>query len=393
MGEWKEYRLGDAPVTIIDGDRGANYPKHNEFTSTGYCLFLSTKNVRENGFLFSECQFISKEKDLILRKGKLERYDLVLTTRGTIGNVGYYGDSVPYDNIRINSGMVIIRPDRTKMIPEFCFYIFRCLQRNFIEHVSGSAQPQLPIKDLNEITIKLPPIEKQKEIAEILSSLDAKIDLLNNQNATLEQMAETLFRHHFIDNAQADWVEKKLVDVCHFAVKKIPVADVNIETYISTENMLVDKKGITNATSIPTTGKATQYVEGDILFSNIRTYFKKIWFANRSGACSNDVLCFSVVNDKISNEYLYYALRQDDFFEYVTLGSKGCKMPRGDKDHIMNYTIVVPNEEVMTNFTIFANSILSKTNKNSIQIKSLKKMRDMLLSKLMSNEIKLWKMY
>ncbi len=82
MGEWKECKLGEAPFGIIDGDRGKNYPKKDEFFENGYCLFLNTKNVTNSGFAFTELNFITKEKDELLRKVKLKRYDLVLTTRG-----------------------------------------------------------------------------------------------------------------------------------------------------------------------------------------------------------------------------------------------------------------------------------------------------------------------
>lgn len=94
---------------IIDGDRGKNYPKQDEFSDTGYCLFLNAKNVTATGFSFENRMFITKEKDDALHNGKLERGDVVLTTRGTLGNLAFYDDSVPFENVRINSGMVILR--------------------------------------------------------------------------------------------------------------------------------------------------------------------------------------------------------------------------------------------------------------------------------------------
>ena len=93
----------DLSIELIDGDRGKNYPKNDEMLEKGYCLFLNAKNVTLNGFAFDENVFITKEKDEILRKGKLNRNDIVLTTRGTIGNVGLYDGKITYDNIRINS--------------------------------------------------------------------------------------------------------------------------------------------------------------------------------------------------------------------------------------------------------------------------------------------------
>jgi len=211
MSEWRECKLGDAPLEILDGDRGKNYPSQDEFQASGYCLFLSTKNVRVDGFDFSDCQYISKERDELLRKGKLKKNDIVLTTRGTIGNIGFFDDYVEFKNVRINSGMVIVRPNANKLLPSFNYYIFRKLQKNdFYTFTTGSAQPQLPIKDLKEIEISLPPLPEQKAIASVLSSLDDKIDLLHRQNKTLEAMAETLFKQWFVVEARDDWEEKPL---------------------------------------------------------------------------------------------------------------------------------------------------------------------------------------
>ncbi len=100
--------FGSAPFEIIDGDRGKNYPKQDEFSDSGFCMFLNASNVTRNGFDFSQCQFITEQKDNVLRKGKLEREDVVLTTRGTIGNAVFYNESVPYENLRIISRLKIV---------------------------------------------------------------------------------------------------------------------------------------------------------------------------------------------------------------------------------------------------------------------------------------------
>jgi type I restriction enzyme M protein len=164
--DWPTPSFVDAPFEIIDGDRGLNYPKKEDFAPSGYCVFLNTKNVRSDGFNFSELEFISKEKDKALRKGKLQRDDVVLTTRGTIGNTGFYDESVEFDHIRINSGMLIFRPDTTKLSISYLFLFFQSqnfkAQRDAI--VSGAAQPQLPIRSLNEAKIPLPPLATQQSI-------------------------------------------------------------------------------------------------------------------------------------------------------------------------------------------------------------------------------------
>src|SRR5258708_3675943 len=99
---WQTKHLIDAPLAIIDGDRGKNYPSQGELRPSGDCLFLSAANVTSHGFDFSECQFISRQKDEALGKGKLSRNDSVLTTRGTVGNVAYYDINVPFEDVRIN---------------------------------------------------------------------------------------------------------------------------------------------------------------------------------------------------------------------------------------------------------------------------------------------------
>jgi len=172
--DWPTLTFAEAPFEIIDGDRGVNYPKKEDFSPSGYCLFLNTKNVRSDGFNFSEMEFVSKEKDQALRKGKLQRGDVVLTTRGTIGNTGFYDESVEFDHIRINSGMLIFRPDTTKLSGSYLFHFFQSknfqAQRDAI--VSGAAQPQLPIRSLNEARIPLPPLATQQAIvAEIEAEL------------------------------------------------------------------------------------------------------------------------------------------------------------------------------------------------------------------------------
>lgn len=139
-----------------------------------------------------------------------------------------------------------------------------------------------------------------------------------------------------------EWKEYKLGEVANLSTRKMPISEVVSDNYISTENMIENKGGVKQASSIPGTGNATKYSVGDILISNIRPYFKKIWMANRNGGCSNDVLCLVPNEELVNRKYLYYTLCQDVFFDYVMLGSKGCKMPRGDKSHIMNWRFVFP---------------------------------------------------
>ena len=129
-----------------------------------------------------------------------------------------------------------------------------------------------------------------------------------------------------------------LADICEYAKGKVDVAILDDETYISTENMIPNKGGITSASSLPTIAQTQAFLAGDVLVSNIRPYFKKIWFAEFDGGCSNDVLVFRA-KDGVSKRLLYYVLADDTFFDYSMATSKGTKMPRGDKAAIMKYEV------------------------------------------------------
>lgn len=183
--DWEMVELGDADIEIIDGDRGKNYPKKDEFSKDGYCVFMNTKNVLQNGFNFDEVMFITKEKDELLRKGKIKRNDIVLTTRGTVGNVGIYDENVPYEHIRINSGMLIFRPNSAFFLSKYIFWLLQTdfIQTKFKDISSGTAQPQLPIRDLVLLKIPLPPLSVQQEI---VSQIEAEQEMVNGNKKLIE---------------------------------------------------------------------------------------------------------------------------------------------------------------------------------------------------------------
>jgi type I restriction enzyme, S subunit len=171
--EWAFLPFNDLG-SVIDGDRGVNYPSTRDFSDNGYCLFLNAGNVTKNGFRFEECMFITREKDQKLSKGKLKRQDIVLTTRGTVGNFAYFDASVPFHNLRINSGMVILRSESSAITPPFLYALLQSHSvRMQIERLSfGSAQPQLTVKGINKLGIILPPTPEQDAIAQTLADVN-----------------------------------------------------------------------------------------------------------------------------------------------------------------------------------------------------------------------------
>ncbi len=189
---WSFVRFGRA-IDIIDGDRGVNYPKQEEFYPEGDCLFLNAGNVTTKGFDFSNCSYITKEKDNILRKGKLQYGDVILTTRGTVGNVAFYNETMTFSEMRINSGMVILR-NLGVVSPEYIYTALRheYLQKLMMLYSSGSAQPQLPIKDMKRMKIIKADAKTLEQFTVMSADIYNQISLLIMKNQTLAKQRDML---------------------------------------------------------------------------------------------------------------------------------------------------------------------------------------------------------
>lgn len=196
--DWKDEQLFEL-VKVIDGDRGHNYPSANDFSSDGYCVFLSASNVTKKGFSFKDISFINKTKDEALRKGKLKRNDIVLTTRGTVGQYAFYDETIGYEHLRINSGMVLVRVISKEIKPDYLYSVLKShiVQKQLSTMSFGSAQPQLTVRDINNFIVCYPSGSKeQTAIANALSDVDALLTELEKliakkqaiKTATMQQL-------------------------------------------------------------------------------------------------------------------------------------------------------------------------------------------------------------
>lgn len=216
---WEERLFGDESlITIIDGDRGVNYPKKKDFADTGFCLFMNTKNVRPDGLNFDSSSFITKEKDEALRKGKLQRNDVVITTRGTVGNLGVYSDDVPYEHLRINSGMLILRPNPKDLDSWYLFTVLRSgyFRSQMQRSITGAAQPQLPIKTLVNLKIATPvSLAVQKEIVDEARRVSSHSNVLRltyqSRIAALNELKQSILQKAFTGQLTAKSPELEAV--------------------------------------------------------------------------------------------------------------------------------------------------------------------------------------
>ncbi|MCB6570553.1 restriction endonuclease subunit S [Eubacterium limosum] len=172
-----------------------------------------------------------------------------------------------------------------------------------------------------------------------------------------------------------------LSDISNYVTEKATFSDISTSVYISTENILQDKQGISSFGTASPSERVTPFQEKDVLVSNIRPYFKKMWFATSAGGCNADVLCFRA--SKSCYTYLLKSvLYQDCFFDFVMSGAKGTKMPRGDKKHIMQYQVPLISEDVLKKFNDLALDIEKIQAQNRSEISFLYSAQEMLLTTL-----------
>ena len=301
-----------------------------------------------------------------------------------IGRVGAYCGSV-----YLEEGKCWVSDNAIAAVPtggndiRFFYYLLKGLRLN--ERHIGTSQPLLTQEILNKINCEVPSYPEQQRIAELLGSLDRKINVNQKLNDNLADLLQMIYQERFGNDILAV-NQGVLSDICSYSRDKVAVSELNVRTYFSTENMLSGKAGSTEATSLPTTSQTTACHKGDTLISNIRPYFKKIVYCEDKCGCSTDVLCFTP-SQPCYSAYLFSTLYADKFFAFMVAGSKGTKMPRGDKQQIMTYPVVLPSEEELAGFNTIASPLLEQIYSNRSENKRLSILRDTLLPKLMSGEI------
>lgn len=402
------YTIGQL-AEIIDGDRGKNYPKQDEFYPQGYCLFLNTGNVTKEGLIFEENQFIMKEKDEALRKGKLKRGDIVYTTRGTVGNAGYYNSSVPYENVRINSGMVILRSNGEIVDARFLYQILKSeyYRPYFKQYCTGSAQPQLPIKNFSQIYLNVPDIKTQHRIADILSVYDDLIENNQKQIKLLEEAAQRFYKEWFVDlrfpghentkivdGVPEGWQYEKLGDLVKTTSGGTPSRRKS-EYYVNGNIRWIKTKELNDRFIFETEEHITEDAvknssakvlpEGALIVAMYGATIGKIGITAAEMACNQACCAFISFDDMISKEYLYCWLM--DNREYLVSQGKGAAQSNMSQEMIRNFSLLCPDKKVIKNFTEIVTTMLENKRVLENKILMLSKARDDLLPKLMSGEV------
>ena len=316
----------------------------------------------------------------------LKPNDIVFArTGGSTGRNYFYDGS---DGVFVYAGFLIkFSIDPEKVNPKYVKYYCRSKQYNdWVQSFNtGSTRGNINAQIFGNMEIPLPERKQQDYLVSILEPIDEKIRNNKQVNDNLADLLQTIYQERFGNDILAV-NQGVLSDICSYSTDKVAVSELNVRTYFSTENMLSGKAGSTEATSLPTTSQTTACHKGDTLISNIRPYFKKIVYCEDKCGCSTDVLCFTP-SQPCYSAYLFSTLYADKFFAFMVAGSKGTKMPRGDKQQIMTYPVVLPSEEELAGFNTIASPLLEQIYSNRAENKRLSILRDTLLPKLMSGEI------
>lgn len=299
-----------------------------------------------------------------------------------------YVDFSPIDYIA-STKLMVIRAKKDVVSPKYLYYFLKnsstVAELQLLAETRSGTFPQITFSEVANLTIPVPSLAVQEVIVQTMQCLEDKITCNEQINDNLADLLQTIYQGRFSNDILAV-NQGVLSDICSYSTDKVAVSELNVRTYFSTENMLSGKAGSTEATSLPTTSQTTACHKGDTLISNIRPYFKKIVYCEDNCGCSTDVLCFTP-SQPCYSAYLFSTLYADKFFAFMVAGSKGTKMPRGDKQQIMTYPVVLPSEEELAGFNTIASPLLEQIYSNRAENKRLSILRDTLLPKLMSGEI------
>lgn len=368
--------------------RGASVPRARMFNSGKY-LYIHYGDLYRGFEQRIDVENPAKPLPFILDSEKIKEtqflhdQDIVyVLTSETVDDLGHaFLFNNPRNRIAVSgTETTIVRIQRKDMVlPAYLNYAMQ--SPRFIaelrQYVRGMKVFRVHPNDAARISIDLPSLDKQAKVVAILDAIFEK-RLINNQiNGYLAALGETMA------NRCSNETDGTLDDICSQSKETVSLEAAQLETYVSTENLLPNKAGLQLSAGLPTSGKVTRYRKGDTLVANIRPYFKKIWYATDEGTCSGDVIVFRA-NDARYAPYVFFSLCRDEFFEYVMLGAKGTKMPRGDKKQMMTFPICTNCNS--TDLQLLQ-ELASTIGTNHAENRQLARLRDTLLPKLMSGEI------
>ena len=405
MIEWQETSVGRIPISwdfkkisdtdlhIGDGNYSLNYPRQKELLASGV-PFISSNDLSNRRIRYDNLRYISPEQHSILLKGHIKEQDVLVVVRGYgVGDVALVNKQ--FENANINSQLAFLRSKGQHYGPFLYYSLLNYKKRGVTEmYVSGSAQPQITVGQLNEIYLVLPPFPEQKAIAAVLSSLDDKIDLLHRQNKTLEALAQTLFRQWFIEEAQEEW---EVVTIGEYSQINKSSVDKNYPhctiKYLDTGSITEGKiDGYQTVSLQDSPNRAKRIVtHNDVIISTVRPNQRHYGIVKNPKPNTIVSTGFCVLTcSKIDPHFIYIFLTLPEMTEYLQIIAEASTSayPSLKRSDIASVEFHLPPKQKLDEFSNLTYDIWAKIDHNENQIRTLEKMRDTLLPKLMSGVVR-----
>jgi len=381
MTEWKEYKLGDLIQSVSDTYR---------FKPNEKVVFLNTSDILDGKFLTNS---LSDVKTLPGQAKKRIQKGDILFSEIRPANKRFALVNFDCDNYVVSTKLMVLRCNENVDNRFIYTYLTSSEVLDYLQMVAEDRSgtfPQITFDIIAKMDIELPPLPTQRRIAAILSSLDDKIDLLHRENATLEQMAETLFRQWFVVEAKEEWEEKPLSSIAIFlnglACQKYPPKNEIDKLPVLKIREL--SSGIGNDSDWATTDVGVEYIvhAGDVIFAWSASLMVKIWDGED---CILNQHLFKVTSDKYP-KWFYYFWCKHHLDEFISIAQSHATtmghIKRNDLDTAM---VLVPSDEELLSMTAQMEGLLRKMENNNEQINTLIQTRDGLLPRLMNNEVKI----
>lgn len=356
----KAIKVGSG-ITPKGGDK--NYKKSGR-------PFIRSQNIGWGHLILDDVAFIDDDTHSTFSSTEIKANDVLLNITGaSIGRSAVADSDIQGGNV--NQHVCIIRTNKSELIPYFLnqYLLSSDGQKQIDSFQAGGNRQGLNFAQIRSFSFLLPSVKEQQKISDCLSSLDNVISLQTQKIDVLQQYKNGLMQKLFpakdeiVPELRFDefknkpkWDTKELSQVTTLIKEKKHIDNFTINNYVSTENIKPDFLGIDIASQLPLNCRVTTFNSGDILISNIRPYLKKIWFADKSGGASNDVLVIRCKSN-VSNAYLSFILKNDNFINYVMSGAKGVKMPRGDINLIKKFTVTLPSVSEQKKIANFLSSL------------------------------------
>ena len=365
-----------------------------------------------SGFVIQSTQRTITDEGLrSIRSNSINGRSILVSCIGDIGRVAIT-ESTCATNQQINA-ITDINDDLYDAW--YVYYKVSTLKSRFLSCAGCTVVPILAKSAFEEVEISdIPPLDEQKKISSVLSTIDRKIALNRKRIATLEAMAKEIYDYWFVQFDFPDahgrpykssggamvynpdlkreipkgWEVGCLADIALYPKETVRSDAIDINHYVTTDSLLQGKKGRAQAENLPPVPVSlVAFQKADTLVANIRPYLKKLWYASESGGCSQDVLVFRPICSELA-PLVHSILWQDAFFDYVMAAAKGSKMPRGDKAHILAYPISLPDNKVARRFGETVEKFYAWRECALKESELLSSLRDFLLPLLMNGQVK-----